>query len=75
MIFLLLTTSKLAEKIPTSKKTFDSFLGRKNENTFFMSPTSTEEVEDISCYLNKALGGSSVPRKCLKISKKNFQNH
>ena len=59
--------SKLAEKIPTSKKTFDIFPGRNNKNTFFMSPTSTEEVQDISSfYLNKALGTNSVPRKTLK---------
>ena len=32
-----------------------------------MSPTSTEEVQDISSfYLNKALGTNSVPRKTLK---------
>ena len=60
--------SKLVENIPTSKKPFDIFLGRKNQNTFFMSPTSTEEVEDIisSFYLNKALEPNSVPMKILK---------
>ena len=54
---------KLVEKSPTSKKTFDSFLGRSNENTFFMSSTSIEEVEDAisSFYLNKALGSNSLP--------------
>ena len=32
-----------------------------------MSPTSTEEVEDISSfYLSKALGTNSVPMKILK---------
>ena len=37
-----------------------------------MSPTSTEEVEDVisSFYLNKALGPNSVPLKILKDLKK-----
>ena len=36
-----------------------------------MSPTSTEEVEDISrFYLNKALGPNSAPMKILKDLKK-----
>ena len=70
--FLTSIASKLIEKIPTSKKTFKIFLGRNNENTFFMSPTSTEEVEDTisSFYLNKALGLNSVPMKILKYLKK-----
>ena len=54
------------------KTTFDSFLGRNNKNTFFVSPTSTEEVEDIinSFCLNKALEPSSVPMKMLRDLKK-----
>ena len=64
--------SKLVEKIPTSKKTFDIFLRRNNKNTFFMSPTSTDEVEDTinSFYLNKAVGPNTVPTKILKNLKK-----
>ena len=64
--------SKLVENIPTFKKTFDIFLGRNNENSFFMSPTSAEEVEDTisSFYLNKALGPNSVPMKILKDLRK-----
>ena len=67
--------SKLVEKISTSQKTFNIFLGKINENAFFLSPTSTMEIEDTisSFYLNKTLGPNSVPVK--KISKKNFQNH
>ena len=67
--------SKLVEKIPTFQKTLNILLGRNNENTFFLIPTSTAEVEDTlsSFYLNKALGPNSVPMK--KISKNNFQNH
>ena len=58
--------------IPTSKKAFDSFLETYNENTFFMSPTSTVEVEDIisSFYPNEALGPNSVSMKILKDLKK-----
>ena len=64
--------SKLVEKIPTSKKTFDIFIRRNNKNTFFMSPTSTDEVEDTinSFYLNKAVGPNTVPTKILKNLKK-----
>ena len=58
--------------IPTSEKAFESFLETNNENTFFMRPTSTVEVEDVisSFYLNKALGPNSLPMKILKDLKK-----
>ena len=52
--------SKLIQKFSISTEIIDSFLGTNNENTFFMSPTSNDEV---------------VTTKYLKISNKNFQNH
>ena len=73
--FFTSTASKLVEKILTSKKSFYIFLGRNKENAFFMSPTSTKEVEDIisSFYLNRALGPNTVQIKILKkISKRTF---
>ena len=35
---------KLLKKIPKAKKTFDSFLTKSNAKTFFLSPTTPEEV-------------------------------
>ena len=52
--------SKLIQKFSISTEIIDPFLGTNNENTFFMSPTSNDEV---------------VTTKYLKISNKNFQNH
>ena len=35
---------KLLKKIPKAKKTFDSILTKSNAKTFFLSPTTPEEV-------------------------------
>ena len=35
---------KLLKKVPKAKKTFDSFLTKGNAKTFFLSPTTPEEV-------------------------------
>ena len=35
---------KLLKKVPKAKKTFDSFLTKSNAKTFFLSPTTPEEV-------------------------------
>ena len=39
-------TNKRLEKIPKAKKTFSSFVTKKNTKTFFLSPTTAEEIED-----------------------------
>ena len=56
---------KLTEKIPTPKSTFHFYLTKTNENSFFINPTTSEEIEDImSCFqTNRATGPSSIPIK------------
>ena len=54
---------KLLKKIPKAKMTFDSFLIKTNAKTFFLSPTTPEEVlnELRTFNLNKASGPNSIP--------------
>ena len=64
---------KLLKKIPKAKKTFSSFLTKKkNTKTFFLSPTTAEEIEDVikTFNLNKAIGPNSIPVIILKEIKK-----
>ena len=62
---------KLLKKIPKAKKTSDSFLTKSNAKTFFLSPTTPEEVlnELKTINLNKENGPNSIPVKQLKDKK------
>ena len=64
---------KRFKNIPQAKKTFSSFLTKKkNTKTFFLSPTTAEEIEDVikTFNLNKAIGPNSIPVTILKEIKK-----
>ena len=60
--------NNLVDKIPPTQKSFSSYLFNKNENSFFLAPTTKEEIEDIikNFKLNKALGPNSIPIRILK---------
>ena len=58
---------KLLKKIPKAKKTFRSFVTKK---TFFLSPTTAEEINRKTFDLNKALGSNSISVTILKEIKK-----
>ena len=58
---------KLLKKIPKAKKTFRSLLTKK---TFFLSPTTAEEINRKTFDLNKALGSNSISVTILKEIKK-----
>ena len=64
---------KLLKKIPKAKKTFRSFVTKK---TFFLSPTTAEEINRKTFDLNKALGSNSISVTILKeIKKKEYLSH
>ena len=62
---------KLLKKIPKAKKNFNLFLIKGNARTLFLSPTTPNEVANISktFNLNKAIGPNSLPAKMLKDAK------
>ena len=53
--------STLEEKIPKSKKTFYSYLGKSNDNSIFLKPCTDTEVLTIIKYMNisKACGSNN----------------
>ena len=59
---------KLQKKIPPTKKQFLSFLKNPNNPTFFISPTTAEEINDLISDLkaSKSVGTSSLPKKIMK---------
>ena len=63
---------KLLRLIPPTQKTFQTYLKNRNQNSFFLTPTTTEEIGDIIGNLknNKAIGPHSIPTKILKDNKK-----
>ena len=63
--------NNLVDKIPPTQKSFSSYLFKTNENSFFLAPTTTEEIEDIikNFKLNKAFGPNSIPIRILKDQK------
>ena len=54
-----------------SRKHFSNFLKDKNQNSFFLSPTSKYEIQNIISSLNsnKSVGPSSIPTRILKLLK------
>ena len=61
--FFMSIAGRLLQKIPKAKKSFISFMTKKNTKTFFLSPTTAEEIEDVikTFNLNKAIGPNSIP--------------
>ena len=60
---------KIEKEILQSKKVFTDYLKQPLENTFFINPTTPEDVESEIKRLknNKASGPSSIPTKVFKI--------
>ena len=59
---------KITKNIPATKKHFSSFLNNPNNLTFFITPTTVEEVNDLISDLkaSKSIGPSSLPTKIMK---------
>ena len=66
--FFISIGKKLQKNIPPTKKHFLSFLKNANNLTFFITPTTIEEVNDLISDLkgNKSTGPSSLPTKIMK---------
>ena len=66
--------TKIDAKIVNTESQFHDSLKNPNEKTFFLTPTTTEEVEDHLKFLNdkKAIGINSIPTKILKTLKKSI---
>ena len=62
----------LLKKIPKLPKSFNSQLKNSNKNSFFLSPTTNDGVEDVLNILKtyKTAGVSIVPTRILKEFKK-----
>ena len=62
----------LVNKIPKISKSFYLYLKNSNKNSFFLSPATKEDVEDILSTLktNKTAGPGRVPTRILKDFKK-----
>ena len=60
---------KTKAKIPKTNKHFSKYLTNRNEKTFFLSPTSTQEIHKIilSLDVTKAVGPGSIPTRLLKL--------
>ena len=63
---------KLLKKIPPTAKTIHSYLKTPNGNSFFLTPTTTKEIEDIisNLKLDKAVGPNNIPIRILKDHEK-----
>ena len=63
---------KLVRKIPNTTKTFDSYLNKQSEKSFFLSPISPDDVEALISTLkvHKVVGPGSIPTIILKQFKK-----
>ena len=59
---------KIESNIVQTPKHYTDYLTNPSEKTFFLTPTSPEEVEDIIKTLNprKSIGSNSIPTKLLK---------
>ena len=72
--FFTSVAEKINKNIAKPKQTHLSYLGHKNNNTIFLSPTLPEDIEDLisSMKTNKASGPNSIPTKILKLFRKEF---
>ena len=62
--FFMSIAEKLLKKNPKTKKTFSSFLRKKNTKALFLSPTTAEVIKTFNS--NKATGPNSIPVIILK---------
>ena len=62
---------KTKAKIGFLNKSFDNFLQRPNKNSFFLRPTSSDEITNLILSLNesKSVGPNGLPTKILKLLK------
>ena len=69
MTSLQMSQPKINDSIPHTKKSPLDYLTNRNDKSFFISPTTPEEVEAIIISLNnrKSTGPYSIPIKQLKI--------
>ena len=74
--FFASVAKNLYNKIPKTHKSLDSYLKISKENSFFLSPTRKEDVEDILSTLKtyKTAGPGSVPTRILKDFRKIITN-
>ena len=63
---------KLVRKIPNTTKTFDLYLTKQSEKSFFLSPILPDDIEALISTLkvHKAVGPGSIPTIILKQFKK-----
>ena len=68
---------KAQSKIRFSNKTYTDYLHGDNLNSFFITPTDSEEVISIISSLsdNKSSGPNSIPTRILKLLKKDISTH
>lgn len=66
----------IVSKIPKTLKSFDSYLKSSNENSFFLSPTIKEDVEDIlsTLKINKAADPGTFVTRILEDYKNTYLN-
>ena len=62
---------KTKAKVRFSNKSFDAFLQHPKESSFFLRPTSSDEITNLNLSLNesKSVGPNSLPTKILKLLK------
>ena len=62
---------KTKAKVRFSNKSFNGFLQHANENSFFLRPTSSDEITNLIASLNesKSVDPNGLPTKMLKLSK------
>ena len=62
---------KTKAKVRFSNKSFDEFLQHPNKNSFFLRPTSSDEITNLILSLNesKSVGPNGLPTKILKLLK------
>ena len=68
ILFFASVTAKLNEKIVKAKKPFSLYLGQTTDETIFLSPMTSADIESlINCIKpNKAIDPNSIPTKILK---------
>ena len=62
---------KTKAKVRFSNKSFDEFLQHPNKNSFFLRPTSSDEITNLILSLNesKSVGPNGLPTRILKLLK------
>ena len=68
---------KTKAKVRFSNKSFDEFLQYPNENSFFLRPTSPDEITNLILSLNESkwVGPNGFPTKILKLLKNDISLH